>query len=138
MRADMPKVLVERPRLGARFRFGSRRCKYDAKTRCREGEEAPPKSMPMRFAGSRGLNENLEPLRRFLMKQRGRPWDEVYSEIRARLAPRSAVDMHVMQHLWAFVLFARRNATGEEVLVDHYGRARATLTPDAGDGACST
>jgi hypothetical protein len=66
------------------------------------------------------------------MKHRGRPWDDVYSEIRARLAPRSAVDMHVMQHLWAFVLFARRNARGEEVLVDHYGRSRATLGPDGG------
>lgn len=52
---------------------------------------------------TKDLNENLQPLVRYLRSSCGRPWDKVYSEIRANLAPTSTVDMHIMQHLWQYV-----------------------------------
>lgn len=45
------------------------------------------------------LNENLAPLRRFLQKNVGRPWDKVYSEVCQRINRNSAVQLHVWQHL---------------------------------------
>jgi hypothetical protein len=41
----------------------------------------------------------LEPLWRFLQSRVGSCWDNVYSEIRANLSPKNAVQMHVVQHL---------------------------------------
>jgi hypothetical protein len=49
------------------------------------------------------LNENLAPLVRFLHSRVGLPWDEVYSEISARISCRSAVQKHVLDHLRYFV-----------------------------------
>lgn len=52
-----------------------------------------------RVADRKELNENLEPLWRYLLSQVGRQWDDVYSDIRRNLSPRSTVQMHVVQHL---------------------------------------
>jgi hypothetical protein len=52
-----------------------------------------------RYDDHRSLNENLAPLLRFLEKSIGRPWDEVYSEVREHLRLDSAVQLHVVQHL---------------------------------------
>src|SRR5262245_12237474 len=127
MRRDMAKVLVERPRYGSGSRYRDRRQEFDRKTRTRADGLAHPQRMGMGFAGGKSLNEDLEPLRRFLLPRRGCHWDQVYSEIRTRLAPRSAVDMHVMQHLWEFVLFARRERSGALVLIDNCGKVRCEL-----------
>ena len=139
MRSDMAKVLVERPRRGGWRRFRDRRCAFDRKTRTRADEPAHQLRMGMGFAADKSLNENLEPLRRFLLARRGCHWDRVYSEIRSRLAPRSTVDMHVMQHLWEFVLFARHERSGALVLVDRFGAARCELQANGqviGDWGC--
>jgi hypothetical protein len=53
--------------------------------------------------GYKMLNENLAPLRRFLERQIGRPWDKVYSEIAERLRVDSTVQQHVREHLRDFV-----------------------------------
>jgi hypothetical protein len=45
----------------------------------------------------------LAPLRRYLMRQVGRPWDKVYGEIRQTIDTRSAVGLHVLQHLEGYV-----------------------------------
>lgn len=50
------------------------------------------------------LGENLQPLARFLQKQVGRPWDKVYAEIRDVCEPTGAVNAHIYQHLWDFVI----------------------------------
>ena len=96
MRKDMFKVIVERPRwsvcgkprvklrhdpLTDRAKVGVRRFADHQKRRTKE------------------LNENLAPLRRYLKKQRGRPWSKVYSEIRATIDARSTVKQHVLEHL---------------------------------------
>jgi hypothetical protein len=98
MREDMFKVIVERPRLGG----GNRR-----KGRSRPFEDLPSKIGMRRFHEERSehkwLNENLAPLRRYLEQQVGRPWNQVYSEICARLSVRHVVQQHVREHLTDFV-----------------------------------
>jgi hypothetical protein len=104
----MHKVIVERPRL---LRGGWTNRKSSARlsvTQCAEALDAPDDfdSGPNRASSARHskwLNENLAPLRRYLMKQVGRPWDKVYSEICSTIDTRSAVGLHVLQHLEGFV-----------------------------------
>ena len=83
MREDMAKVIVERPRRGG-----------DRSRRGRIGnfELLPAKEgMRRRWTDHKDLNENLAPLRRFLMSCVGRRWDAVYAELNEHLAVRNAV-----------------------------------------------
>ena len=98
MRDDMAKVLVERPRrVWAEKRPGRT-----------VSDELLPKRIGMRRGaqeahGEKDLNENLAPLRRFLERQVGRPWNKVYSEIAANLKSNSTVQQHVRDHVEDFV-----------------------------------
>jgi hypothetical protein len=108
MRSDMHKVIVERPRF-------LRRPWQNKKTALRlstpkvlqavdEGEDYD--SGPSRASSARHekwLNENLAPLCRYLESQVGRPWDKVYGEIRKGIDTRSAIGLHVLQHVGDFV-----------------------------------
>jgi hypothetical protein len=51
------------------------------------------------------------PLRRFLKRQVGRPWDKVYSEIAAHLRADNTVRQHVRDHLRNFVAVKPRRYT---------------------------
>ncbi|MEZ5403707.1 MAG: hypothetical protein R2729_28765 [Bryobacteraceae bacterium] len=108
MRADMHKLIVERPRGGSRFfrnkKTALRMSPHRVAAAVDEGEDhddGPRRAPSSRHA--KWLNENLAPLARYLRTQVGRPWDKVYSEIRAGIDTRSALGLHVMQHLYAFV-----------------------------------
>lgn len=94
----MNKLLCERPRGGWRLKTYRPR-----KHRPRQPEdwEAAPKRgrMAGKQRSSKWLNEHLGPLRRFLISKVGQPWDRVYSEIRADLKVRRAIDLHILQHL---------------------------------------
>jgi hypothetical protein len=98
MREDMSRVIVERPRIID----GLAR-----KGRSRPLEDLPSHEGMRRSQRERGgykmLNENLAPLRRFLERQVGRPWDKVYADIAARLRVDSTVQQHVRDHLRDFV-----------------------------------
>lgn len=95
MRKDMNKVLVERSRLGG---------KYDRKGRQKSLEDLPTKeSMKKTHKDRKILNENLNPLKRFLQSKVGSNWDKVYSEISENLKPDNAVQQHVRDHVWDFV-----------------------------------
>lgn len=96
MRKDMSKVLVERSRLGG---------KYDRKGRpARSMEDLPNKeSMKKSHKDRKTLNENLNPLKRFLQSKVGANWDKVYSEISENLKTDNAVQQHVRDHVWDFV-----------------------------------
>lgn len=98
MRSDMAKVIVERPRHGSRLRS----VKFAARVRpagdVEDFDLAPPGDRD-----EKSLNENLAPLRRYLDRQVGRPWDKVYSEIRANLDTRKATQLHILQHLRDYV-----------------------------------
>lgn len=116
MRKDMFKVIVERPRSNSRWADSmSRRARErhelanilkndwsDDEVENSKGlshELNTHEPMKNRYDSSKSLNENLAPLFRFLEKSVGRPWDEVYSEVREHLRMDSAVQLHVVQHL---------------------------------------
>ena len=111
MREDMFKVIVERSRGGAGWAPSSRK-------RLNRDGDLPTKigvsrHMCLTQAKSKRLAENLAPLKRFIGKQVGRPWNEVYGEIVSTLKSRDPVQQHVLQHLDGYV--ARR------VMIDQHG-----------------
>lgn len=99
MREDMAKVLVERPRRG---RHGVRKGRLP-----RDAESLPAFIGLRRQVQERGetkdLNENLAPLRRYLERQLGRPWNKVYGEMRARIDAGNTVQAHVLAHVDQFI-----------------------------------
>ena len=94
MRSDMFEVIIERPRIGGKW--GRPKGRRAERLRQQEGPTREPMS---RGRGSKCLNENLAPLRRFLQSRVGRPWDAVLSEICALLNVKSAVQAHVLVHV---------------------------------------
>lgn len=103
MRSDMKKLLVLRGRTGRSWcARGNGSVRRDRQTPADENAPKRGKMRP-RVGGRTYPGENLKPLYRFLLSQVGRPWDLVYSELRACLSPRNTIDMHIMQHLWDMV-----------------------------------
>jgi hypothetical protein len=103
MRSDMDKVIVERPRIGSRFR--SRKKGYRKYLTSIALEELPSNE-PMlgRWKGrQRELNEHLGPMRRFLRSNVGRPWNKVHQDLCEHISFDNAVQAHVLLHLRAFV-----------------------------------
>jgi hypothetical protein len=104
----MHKVIVERPRrLGSTWknRKTARRLSESERRQALENDEDYD-SGPQRASSARHqkwLNENLAPLRRYLMRQVERPWNKVYSEICRTIDTRSAIGLHVLQHLEQFI-----------------------------------
>src|SRR5215210_3284575 len=97
MRSDMFEVIIERPRVGASWpdRTKGRRAETN-----RLHPELSVSREPMSMGrGSKYLNENLAPLRRFLERSVGRPWDAVRAEICAHITMRSSVQKHVLDHV---------------------------------------
>lgn len=103
MRADMAKLLVERPRTGRAM------ARYKRKGTVREAtwaerEDAQPSRASMLGKKYRwwykNLNENLAPFWRFLGGCVGRPWTKVYAEICEHVDRSSAVQAHILQHVW--------------------------------------
>lgn len=130
MRADMAKVIVERPRYGSRargkpkgYRRALQRLPADGGP-AREGMKARCRN------GGKELNEHLGPLRRYLDRQVGRPWNKVFAEICEHIRRTSAVQDHVRDHVAHYV-------TVHVLLIDgvpcdgagdwHYGRPLHTL-----------
>jgi hypothetical protein len=88
----MAKVIVERPRIGGHGR--------------RKGRDQPLDALPTKEGMKRGhgdhkmLNENLQPLRRYLHKQVGRPWNKVYADLSKHVRVDNPVQQHVRDHVW--------------------------------------
>jgi hypothetical protein len=99
----MAKVIVERPRkMGCSFKKPKG---YKRRLR-RYGDDGPPRCEGIKACWqgrSKYLNEHLGPLRRYLDKQVGRPWDKVFSEICAHINRNSAVQDHVRDHVEDYV-----------------------------------
>ena len=98
MRKDMAKVIVERSRRGG---DGGRSVPLKGYLKNVPLEDRPTKEGMRRPYGwsRKELNENLKPLKRYLRRQVGRPWNDVYSEISQHLRPTNAVQQHVRDHV---------------------------------------
>lgn len=81
-----------------------------------------------RYANRRFFNENLAPLRRFLHKQVGRPWDKVHAEICERIDRGNVVQKHILTHLTDFVVTRVREENGGLFDADRGGRWRLPLS----------
>ena len=103
MRDDMDKVIVERPRLG---RSGSNKAKGYWKRLQKGWPENLPRQEGIKRrsnGGTKFFNEHLGPLRRYLQSNVGRPWDKVFSEIRAHINVNSVVQAHILTHVFDYV-----------------------------------
>lgn len=103
MRADMAKVIVERPR--KKGWAWNKPKGYQRRLR-RYGEDGAPAREGIKACWrdhTKSLNEHLGPLRRYLDKQVGRPWDKVFSEICAHINRSNAVQDHVRDHVEDYV-----------------------------------
>ena len=120
MRPDMKKVVVERPRWGSR----QSNHKFSARLKYVPGhdyEEQPKKVYGFEsHAVDRGnkyfekeFTDVLGPLKRFLRKNVGRPWDKVYSELCCGLDRRKATGLHIFQHVENFVETSCRLVEGK-------------------------
>ena len=101
MRADMFKVVVERPRWGASHAVSPKLKRSPHPDTHHIGLK---RHAHIGAAYSKMLNENLAPLVRFLRSRRGQRWNAVFSEICATLDTGSTVKMHVRQHIEDYVL----------------------------------
>ena len=75
-----------------------------------------------RLVKTKSLNENLNPLKRYLASQVGRPWRKVFSEISEHLKPTSTVQQHVRDHLEDFVAVRTRSLKGVVWAETRWGR----------------
>jgi hypothetical protein len=103
MRADMDRVVIERPRWGSGLRnqeVRAQRAAWRAAVARADFEGVATRvQMVPRRGMIKGLNDLLGPLKRFLRRRRGRPWDEVHAEVRHRLRADSLLQRHVLDHL---------------------------------------
>jgi hypothetical protein len=103
MREDMFKVIVERPRLihGNWLRGGRESGFRDFLA----SEDRPAKfGMQAGHQRRKWPNENLAPLRRFLVSRVGHPWDKVRSELLNGIDQRNTVQQHILTHVDDYVL----------------------------------
>ena len=119
MRPDMHRVLVTRPRLGGQVRRKRRKHRFEDMP----SHVGMKRTHAFAKADMKMLNEHLQPLRRYLHAQVGRPWDKVWSEIAAGLRVTSAVQKHVRDHVFDFVA-KDVSLRGREVWVHEYGHER--------------
>ena len=113
MRQDMAKLICERPRYLIRY-GGSTRGRASADL------ENLPRQESLRKAHHKScrlkqLNDYLAPLRRYPLKQAGRPWDKVHSEI-CNCPGGRALNIHLRAHVHDFVAIEGRD--GRPLFVD--------------------
>ena len=102
MREDMYKVVINRPRHASRFAT-------KAKLRYLAGHDVPSRITGKQIfrykkkAITKSFSDHVMPLKRYLFSQRGGKWDDVFSEVCARLDTGSTVKMHVHEHIDQFI-----------------------------------
>ena len=128
MRNDMAKVVTERPRRG----HGNPSKKWGRQLRKNEydAEDHGPTRAPIARHHQYGWNAKefsdvLGPLRRYLRKQVGRPWDKVWSEITGILDNRSLTGQHIFEHIRREVAQHARLGADGSVYHDRWSEAVA-------------
>lgn len=112
MREDIAKVIVTRPR---RYGYGNNQNKYDRDNKARGSYafkgvdvDLSPKMESMRARhihhyGGKELSDYLSPVYRYLEKNIGNKWDDVWSDICKSLKPKSMMSEHVRDHIKQWV-----------------------------------
>jgi hypothetical protein len=133
MRRDMAKVVVDCVRLNR-----------DAEKNVGKGRKLRFDDMPyyegMKAGRRRGwhrkkLCDRLNPLRRYLERQVGRPWNEVFSEICETINPDSTIQQHIRGHIFDIVaIHTYRGDDGEINFAKGTRQAFSELYVDPDDG----
>ncbi len=107
MRDDIAKVIVERPRAGGGTLDSVYRREVDWTTLVQEGreEDSPSRESIRKKWGfdHKEFRDFLAPIRGFLRKSVGRPWNDVWSEISSHLSLGSTTQRHVLGHVFDYV-----------------------------------
>lgn len=152
MRSDMAKVVTERPRRGhgddsvktsytirpkdlsidsdgdyEDADYGPGRIKASRGGQCRlrlsEGRSMKMRGNHSAYDCHKEFSDLLGPLRGYLRKQVGRPWDKVYSELRANLDFRTVSGQHIWDHVKQEVeLHTYMRVDGQVGELGRYGR----------------
>lgn len=102
MRKDMAKVVTEAPRRGHAnpSRKWGRRLTRNEYGLDDHGPTRAPMARHRQYGwNAKEFSDVLGPLRRYLRKQVGRPWDTVWSEISQTLDSRSLTGQHILDHI---------------------------------------
>jgi hypothetical protein len=102
MRKDMAKVVTEAPRRGhgnPSSKWGRRLTKDEYDLDDHGASRAPISPRRQYGWNAKEFSDVLGPLRRYLHKQVGRPWDKVWSEITHTLDRRSLTGQHIFDHI---------------------------------------
>jgi hypothetical protein len=101
MRKDVAKVVTEGPHRGhsnAGSKWGRRLTKDEYSLDDHGASRAPVSRHRPYGWNAKEFSDSLGPLRGYLRKQVGRPWDKVWSEIAATLDSRSLTGQHIFDH----------------------------------------
>jgi len=101
MRSDMSKVVVERPRSGHQARYP--RKKVENRYDCAFEDYPTRQPVGRRRYGEKHFSDHLSPLFRFLRKNVGRPWNNVWSELCEHVSFDNVVQKHILSHVDGFV-----------------------------------
>lgn len=96
MRSDMTHVVTERPRHGSRASSDKTHRKLHKDEF--DLDDHGPARAPCRMT-DKEFSDLLGPLRGYLRKQVGRPWNKVYSELSQHLDKRSVSGRHIWTHV---------------------------------------
>jgi hypothetical protein len=130
MRSDMAKVLCEEPRRGMRVKERKGYKRELARTPLEDQSVKERGNLYQRWHAKWGdgkeFGEHLNPLKRFILSSCGRPWNEVYSEIRKVVKPGNVVNNHLYTHLYGYVTVNVVEKDGEfyDPVSSKYGKSR--------------
>src|SRR5271157_1724025 len=102
MREDMKDLLLDTGRVGGGWgKAASRRAIMK-----RADADDLPRTLPSgrKRVGSKQQGDRLNPLKRFLKANCGRPWADVYAEICESADSRTIRGYHLRQHVWNYVV----------------------------------
>lgn len=100
MRHDMKDIIIDVYRRGRGYSKTSQSFRARLK---RANPDNLPTFLSNRFVRNSYPNDRLAPLEKFLEKNAGRPWNDVYSEIREHCDTRSTRGQHLWEHVHSSV-----------------------------------
>lgn len=117
----MAKVVTERPRRGHAnpSKKTGKRLSKDEFDKDDHGSTRAPVSRKRQYGyDAKGFTDVLGPLRGYLKKQVGRPWNKVFSELSQFLDKRSITGQHIFDHVkWEIILNVR---IGDDGIIYEY------------------